>query len=228
MALSIEKKVGIFFVFGIIILGVMLELGGKWNPFDKSVPYKTYLTSVTGLKNGDSVRLAGVDVGRITGIRVLDGKVRIDFEVNRGTSIRSDSVASLRMTNLLGGQFLGISFGSSTAPLLPPGATVPGKDAANVDTVMSNLGDLAADAKSLVTDLNRMITGWANYFSLGSVSKAYRIVDSHVGHRLRMWLHSKHKVRCIGKQRFVDAATASWLGLICLQGRKGSLPWATA
>ncbi|MDD3294387.1 MAG: MlaD family protein [Geobacteraceae bacterium] len=155
MALSIEKKVGIFFVFGIIILGVMLELGGKWNPFDKSVPYNTYLTSVTGLKNGDSVRLAGVDVGRITGISVLDGKVRIDFEVNRGTNIRSDSVASLRMTNLLGGQFLGISFGSSTAPLLPPGATVPGKDAANVDTVMSNLGDLAADAKSLVTDLNR-------------------------------------------------------------------------
>ncbi len=155
MALTIEKKVGLFFVLGLIIFGVMLELGGQWNPFEKSVPYRTFLTSVTGLKVGDSVRLAGVDVGKITGIKVLDGKVRIDFEVDKGTRLRADSVASLRMTNLLGGQFLGISFGSSTAPVLPAGATVQGKDAANVDTVMSNLGDLASDAKSLVTDLNR-------------------------------------------------------------------------
>lgn len=155
MALSIEKKVGIFFVVGLILFGVMLELGGKWNPFEKSVPYSTFLTSVTGLKIGDSVRLAGVDVGKITGIKVLDGKVRIDFAVNRNTRLRADSVASLRMTNLLGGQFLGLSFGSPTAPVLPPGATVQGRDAANVDTVMSNLGDLAADAKNLVTDLNR-------------------------------------------------------------------------
>jgi hypothetical protein len=80
----------------------------------------------------------------------------------------------------------------------------------------------------VVTELNRMLSGWANYFSLGSVSKAYRAVDSHVGHRLAKWLHAKHKVRCIGKKRFIDAATASRLGPICLQGRKGRLPWATA
>lgn len=80
----------------------------------------------------------------------------------------------------------------------------------------------------VVTDLNRMVSGWANYFSLGSVSQAYQIVDAHVGYRLRMWLNAKHKVRCVGKKRFIDAATASRLGLDRLAGRKGSLPWATA
>jgi len=155
MALSTEKKVGLFFILGLILFGVMLELGGQWNPFEKSVPYNTFLTSVTGLKVGDSVRLAGVDVGKITGIDVLEGKVRIDFEVKKGTQLKKDSVASLRMTNLLGGQFLGLTFGSSTAPLLPPGATVEGKEAASVDTIMSNLGDLTADAKTLITDLDK-------------------------------------------------------------------------
>ena len=155
MALSTEKKVGLFFILGIILLGVVLELGGQWNPFEKSIPYKTFLTSVTGLKVGDSVRLAGVDVGKISGIDVLEGKVRIDFEVKKGTEIKKDSVASLRMTNLLGGQFLGLSFGSSTAPRLPPGATVEGKDAATVDSIMTNLGDVATDAKTLITDLNK-------------------------------------------------------------------------
>lgn len=155
MALSTEKKVGLFFILGLILFGVMLELGGQWNPFEKYSHYNTYLTSVTGLKVGDPVRLAGVEVGKINEIGILDGKVRIDFEVKKGTEIRKDSVASLRMTNLLGGQFLGLSFGSTTAPLLPSGSTVEGKDAASVDTIVNNLGDLTADAKTLITDLNK-------------------------------------------------------------------------
>jgi RNA-directed DNA polymerase len=82
--------------------------------------------------------------------------------------------------------------------------------------------------EEVVADLNPMVQGWANYFSLGSVSKAYRIVDVHVGSRLRMWLKAKHKAACVGKKRFTDAATAERLGLVRLKGRKGSLPWATA
>jgi group II intron reverse transcriptase/maturase len=80
----------------------------------------------------------------------------------------------------------------------------------------------------VVADLNRMLSGWSNYFSLGSVSRAYRIVGNHAGYRLRMWLNAKHKVRCVGRKRFLDAATARWLGLVSLQGRTGSLPWANA
>jgi hypothetical protein len=126
MALSVEKKVGMFFLFGLIILGVLLEVGEKWNPFEKNVPYKTYLTSITGLKVGDPVRLAGVDVGRIKGINILNDKIEINFEVKPGTRIKSDTVAGLRLTNLLGGQFLGLSFGSPNASLLEPGGVVKG------------------------------------------------------------------------------------------------------
>jgi len=80
----------------------------------------------------------------------------------------------------------------------------------------------------VVADLSRKVSGWANYFSLGSVSKAYSIVDNHVGSRLRTWLQAKHKAARVGKKRFIDAATARRLGLFRLEGRKGSLPWATA
>lgn len=83
-------------------------------------------------------------------------------------------------------------------------------------------------AAQVVADLNPMVQGWANYFSLGSVSKAYRSVDLHVGQRLRMWLNAKHKVRCTGKVRYISTAEAGQLGLKQLRGRKGSLPWAKA
>ncbi len=154
MAVSLEKKVGFFFLVGMIIFGVMLEVGEKWNPFEKKVTYNTYLTSVTGLKMGDPVRLSGVDVGKISKITIIDGKIRIDFEVKPGTLIKTDSVASLRLTNLLGGQFLGISFGSPGAPLLRPGSTVKGKDVANIDIIVDNVSDLTKDAKELIIGLN--------------------------------------------------------------------------
>jgi len=155
MALSVEKKVGMFFVLGLIILGVLLEVGEKWNPFEKNVPYKTFLTSITGLKSGDPVRLAGVDVGKITKITILTDKIEIDFEVKPGTQIRTDTVAGLRLTNLLGGQFLGLSFGTPKAALLPAGSVVTGKDVANIDIIVDNVSDLAKDFKALIINLNK-------------------------------------------------------------------------
>ena len=78
----------------------------------------------------------------------------------------------------------------------------------------------------VVGEINRMLSGWANYFSLGTVSGVYNLVDRHVGHRLRMWLNAKYRVSCVGGKRFTDEATALRLGLERLSRRKGSLPWA--
>ena len=50
------------------------------------------------------------------------------------------------------------------------------------------------DVEELVGRLNSKLDGWANYFWLGQVSKAYRAVDSHARRRLRHWLCRKHHV----------------------------------
>lgn len=155
MAHSTERKVGLFFLLALILLGVMLEVGEKWNPFDQKLTYRTYLSTVTGLKVGDPVRLAGVDVGRITDIIVRDSNVEILFEVKSGTKIKTDTVASLRLTNLLGGQFLSLSFGSKNAPSLEKGGTVTGKDTANIDVIVDNVSDAVKDAKVLINELNK-------------------------------------------------------------------------
>jgi group II intron reverse transcriptase/maturase len=84
------------------------------------------------------------------------------------------------------------------------------------------------DAKDLVEDLNRRMVGWANYFCLGPVSKAYGAVDFHVTNRLRQWLCRKHKVRGRGTSRFPDKHLYRELGLVRLSERTRNFPWAKA
>lgn len=80
----------------------------------------------------------------------------------------------------------------------------------------------------VVRDLNARMSGWANYFSLGSVSKAYRAIDGHARHRLRQWLCGKHKIEGQGRQRFTDEYIDHELGLIRLTRSTANLPWAKA
>jgi hypothetical protein len=84
------------------------------------------------------------------------------------------------------------------------------------------------ETEELVGELNLVLKGWGNYFRLGSVSKAYRAVDSHVRNRLRRWLSKKHQLNNPGHKRFSDQYLKQNLGLFCLAGSTANLPWAKA
>jgi group II intron reverse transcriptase/maturase len=87
---------------------------------------------------------------------------------------------------------------------------------------------LLVDVEDRVARLNRLLVGWANYFCLGPVSPAYRSVDRHARRRLRRWLCRKHKVQGRGTTRYPDEYLDRTLGLVRLELRTRSFPWANA
>jgi RNA-directed DNA polymerase len=93
-----------------------------------------------------------------------------------------------------------------------------------IDRLCREIGELTTrkmagrDVGAQVGRINRKVKGWSNYFRLGTVSKAYRIVDSHLRYRVRQWLCVKFKVRGQGTARFPDQHLYQKLGLFRLPG----------
>jgi RNA-directed DNA polymerase len=83
-------------------------------------------------------------------------------------------------------------------------------------------------AEEVVQQLNRMLIGWANYFSLGPVNKAYRAIDYYTARRLRRWLCRKHKVSSNGTARYPNEYLHETLRLVRLQPRAYKLSRAKA
>jgi len=129
--------------------------------------------------------------------------------------------------------FLGYTFGRCYSPKTGRAylGTVPSKK--RVQRICAGISELTRrsqtqrDAETLVADLNRRLIGWANYFCLGPVSKAYRAVERHTRRRLRQWLCAKHQRPGRGIGRYSDATLHEGLGLVRLAKRTASFPWAT-
>jgi len=84
------------------------------------------------------------------------------------------------------------------------------------------------DEPEQISRLNRKLEGWANYFCLGQVHKAYQAVDRHTCHRLRQWLRSKYQTPSLGYSRHSNESLHERLGLVRLKGRRRDFSWAKA
>ncbi len=94
--------------------------------FDSRTSFAAVFSNVSGLKGGNFVRIAGVEVGKVKNLKLQkDGTVRVDFAIDRGLTLTEGTKASVRYENLIGDRYLSLDDGPGSTRKLPPDATIP-------------------------------------------------------------------------------------------------------
>jgi phospholipid/cholesterol/gamma-HCH transport system substrate-binding protein len=143
-------RVGLLVAVTFVVLMIFIFLiGSEQKIFSRKNEYKVRLDNVTGLAEGNPVKISGVTVGVIKDITLpYDPKmhdVDIELMVDKKYSprIRTDSRARLKKLGLLGGDsYIDISAGSPKFDAMEPGSLIPAARQTNVDQLISSGEDL--------------------------------------------------------------------------------------
>ncbi|ORW32752.1 mammalian cell entry protein [Mycobacterium paraense] len=94
--------------------------------FQKDVIYRAEFTNVSGLANGNFVRIAGVEVGKVKKISIKpDATVVVEFSTDDSVMLTHGTAAAIRYENLVGGRYLALREGPGSSARLKPGETIP-------------------------------------------------------------------------------------------------------
>ena len=135
-----ETAVGIFVLIGILCTGYLAVKLGRMEWFGQNYyTVDAYFTSVTGLKPGAVVELAGVQVGQVAAID-LDTKsdmARVGLKIQKGIVVRDDVIASVKTEGLIGDKFIKLTPGGAGTPLENGGTIMDTESALDIEELLS-------------------------------------------------------------------------------------------
>ena len=118
-------RLAVFMVVCTLGLVAMLAIFAQLR-FGNELPYKARFSNVSGLEAGNFVRIAGVEVGKVSKISIQDdGTAVVDFSADNTVVLTEGSKAIIRYQNPIGGRYLALQDGPGGTRQLRPGDTIP-------------------------------------------------------------------------------------------------------
>ncbi len=168
-------KIGAFFLIVLALLAVLImkiedvSIGAK----KRSKTYDIRFQNVAGLDDKSAVRIAGVRVGKVNGIRLLpDGTAVARIELESEVEIKGGAYGQIRNMGLLGDKYIELFPGIPDAMKLPDGARIEGTAPKSFDDLTKLAADIGKDVKELTGAFSNSIGGTQG------TEKINRIVDN--------------------------------------------------
>src|SRR5687768_6109337 len=117
---KLELVVGVFVLVGIVCLAYLSIKLGKLELVGGSVyEVEAQFNSASGLKPGSAIEIAGVEVGRVRGITLVEDRAKIKLAINNTVKLYTDTFASIKTRGIIGEKFMALSPGGGGDPLKP-------------------------------------------------------------------------------------------------------------
>lgn len=170
-----SAKAGLFILLGFVLLLFVFEFVGEFPFLKNNKNFKTYFQSVGELREGNPVKFSGVEVGRIKKIKIDKNRIEVQFEVDKSVPVKKDSMASIRLTSLLGTSYINLSFGSPESEPASSGDILKSEEPADINEILADVqntvnslsntfktfdifGDNKEDVSKLIKNLSVVVT----------------------------------------------------------------------
>ncbi len=141
---SLETRLGIFVVLAVFAAILVIEMLGGLESLRTGLHVSALFDTVQELKVGDTVKMAGVEIGRVDGIAFADNKVRVTMKLRPGVGVKTDSQAVIKFAGLMGQNFVSINFGSPGGPVAVDGSVIASEEQPDLSAIMAKLDKAAS------------------------------------------------------------------------------------
>ncbi|NTV14594.1 MAG: outer membrane lipid asymmetry maintenance protein MlaD [Desulfobulbaceae bacterium] len=138
--ISAELVVGIFIIVGFLCFAYLSLKLGEFSVFsgDRTYTLSADFDSISGLKVGAILEVAGVNVGRVSAISLgKNDRAQVQMQINRDIQVNEDAIASVRTQGIIGDKYIRISKGGSDVLLKDGGRITETESAIDLEEMVS-------------------------------------------------------------------------------------------
>ncbi len=175
-----ELKIGVMAVAALVLTAILvIAVGGASGFAWERYELKTSFANVQGLKSGAIVRIAGVEVGKVTKVQLAASGVEVHLSIKKENQARvtTDSYASIGSMSLLGEPLIDVSPSSIGTPLKQGDFIKSKKPASQLSDVTETANEGIVEATALLKDIR---AGRGSVGKLFSEDKLYRDLNAFV------------------------------------------------
>jgi phospholipid/cholesterol/gamma-HCH transport system substrate-binding protein len=153
---TLETRIGLFVALAVLAAAIILERVGSLETFQRGKHVNALFSNIQDLKIGDRVKMAGVEVGRVQDIQLTNNKVLVMMKVRPTALVKTDSIATIKFTGLLGQNFVSVGFGTPQGEAIKDTQFIDSEEQADLGAMMQKLDKVAEG----VENVTRSFTGF--------------------------------------------------------------------
>ena len=136
---DLELCVGLFMILGVLCLGYLsIKLGKLEVLGSQGYEVEAVFSNSGGIKSGSSVVIAGVEIGRVKRVSLVDYEAKVVMDLPPHVKIQEDAIASIKTRGLIGDKYIEITPGGAEASIGPGGKIRDTQSAVDFEELISN------------------------------------------------------------------------------------------